>query len=122
MPFFIPLMPPDFHEKELLKSFVKLRDMKNELNSISLTHFGVWMDNHCEQIINEMEDLYFSTKNSLIEWYNEDPSIEVITSKYCKEFLSNSKFWNEKVFTFIIEMMINGLKLSRLIEGEEIVH
>ena len=39
--FFVPLMPPDFNERELLKTFNKLRDMKNELNSISLAHFGV---------------------------------------------------------------------------------
>ncbi len=120
--FFIPLMPPDFHEQELLKTFVKLREMRNELNSISLAHFGVWKDNHFEQILNEMEDLYFNTKTSLIEWYNENPSIEVITGKYCRKFLPTSKFWNEKVFAFLIDYMINGLKLSGFIEGETTVY
>ena len=114
--FFVSLMPPDFNEGELLKTFNKLRDMRDELNSIAIAHFGVWKDNHFEQILNEMEDLYFKVKNALIEWYNENPSIENITSKYCSTFLPNSKFWNEKIFVFIIDMMINGLKLSGFIK------
>jgi hypothetical protein len=64
-----------------------------------------------------MEDLYFKVKNSLIEWYNEDPSIETITSKYCKSLIPDSKVWNEMVFTFLVGMMINGLKTSGFVEG-----
>lgn len=120
--FFVPLMPPDFHEEELLKTFNKLKGMKDQLNSISIAHFGVWKDNHFEQILNEMEDLYFRAKNSLIEWYNENPSIEYITSKYCKTLIPNSKFWNERAFVFMVNMMINGLKLSGLIKGETALH
>jgi glyoxylase-like metal-dependent hydrolase (beta-lactamase superfamily II) len=116
--FFVPLMPPDFHEQELLKTFNKLRDMRSELNSISLAHFGVWKDKHFEQILDEMEDLYFKVKDSLIEWYNENPSIDFITSKYCRTLIPNSKFWNENFFVFIIEMMINGLKLSGFMKAE----
>ena len=118
--FYIPLMPPDFHEKDLLKSFNKLRNMKDRLSSISLAHFGVWKDTHFEQILNEMEDLYFEVKNYLIEWYKENNSIDIITSKYCRTLMPNSKFWNEKIFEFIVGMMINGLKLSGFIEGESI--
>ncbi len=120
--FFVPLMPPDFHEQELLKTFNKLRDMKNELDSISIAHFGVWKDNHFEQILNEMEDSYLKVKNSLIEWYNEDPSIESITKKYFKTYTPNSKIWNEKLFEALVHMMVNGLKLSGFIEGEVISH
>jgi glyoxylase-like metal-dependent hydrolase (beta-lactamase superfamily II) len=115
--FFVPLMPPDFHEQELLKSFNKLRDMRSELNSISLAHFGVWQDNHFEQILDEMEDLYFKVKNFLIEQYNKNPSIKAITSNYCKTLIPNSKFWNETIFEFLVEYMINGLKLSGFIDG-----
>ncbi|MFX1479289.1 MAG: MBL fold metallo-hydrolase [Promethearchaeota archaeon] len=115
--FFCPLMPPNFDEEKLLKSFNKLRAMKDKLSSISLAHFGVWKDTHCDQILNEMEDLYFKVKNSLMEWYTEDPSIESITSKYCRNLMPNSKNWNEMVFTFIVGMMINGLKISGFIEG-----
>jgi glyoxylase-like metal-dependent hydrolase (beta-lactamase superfamily II) len=120
--FYSPLMPPKFNESELLKSFNKLRNMKNQLNSISLAHYGMWKDEHFEQILNEMEDLYFKIKESLIEWYNEDPSIESITNKYCRTLIPNSKIWNEAIFIFIVEMMINGLKLSGIIEGELISH
>ena len=116
--FFVPLMPPDFHEQELLKTFNKLRDTRSELNSISLSHFGVWKDKHFEQILDEMEDLYFKVKDSLIEWYNENPSIDFITNKYCRTLIPNSKFWNQMFFTFNVEMMINGLKLSGLLKAE----
>jgi glyoxylase-like metal-dependent hydrolase (beta-lactamase superfamily II) len=120
--YFVPLMPPQFNEDEILKTFNKLRGIKDELDSISLAHFGVWKDMHFQQVLNEMEDLYFKVKNSLIEWYNEDPSIESITEKYCKTLIPNSKFWNEKLFVFLIRMMIDGLKLSGYIEGEFISH
>ena len=113
--FFVPLMPPNFHEQELLKTFDKLRDMRRDLNSISLAHFGVWTDTHFGQILDEMEDLYFKVKDSLIEWFNENPSIDVITRKYCRTFIPTSKSWNENLFAFLVEMMINGLKLSGFI-------
>jgi glyoxylase-like metal-dependent hydrolase (beta-lactamase superfamily II) len=115
--FYSPLMPPNFDEEKLLNSFNKLRAMKDNLSSISLAHFGVWKDNHFEQILNEMEDLYFKVKNSLMEWYTEDPSIESITSKYCRTLIPDSKNWNEMVFGFLVGMMINGLKISGFIEG-----
>jgi hypothetical protein len=111
-------MPPDFHEQELLKTFNKLRDMRSDMDSISLSHFGVWKDKHLEQILDEMEDQYFKVKDSLIEWYNENPSIDFITNKYCRTLIPNSKFWNQMFFTFNVEMMINGLKLSGLLKAE----
>ena len=115
--FYSPLMPSDFHENELLKSFQKLRNLKDRLSSISLAHFGVWKDNHFEQILDEMEDIYFKVKSYLIEQYNENPSINIITSNYCKTLIPNSKNWNETIFEFIVDDMINGLKLSGFIEG-----
>ncbi len=115
--FFVPLMPPDFHEQELLKTFNKLRDMRSEVNSISLAHFGVWKDNHFEQILDEMEDLYFKVKSFLIEQYNENPSINIITSNYCKTLIPNSKFWNETIFEFLVDYMVNGSKMSGFIDG-----
>ena len=120
--FLVPIMPPDFHEEELLKTFEKLRNLKDELNSISNSHFGVWKDNHFEQILGEMEDLYFKVKNSLIEWYNEDPSIDSITNKYFKTFTPNSKIWNEKLFVILVDMMINGLKSSGFIKKQTVLH
>ena len=113
--FFVPLMPPDFHEQEFLKTLNKLRDMRSKLNSISLAHFGVWTDKYLGQILDEMEDLYFKVKDSLIDWHKENPSIDVITSQYCRTFIPTSKSWNENLFAFLVEMMINGLKLSGFI-------
>jgi len=110
--FFVPIMPPDFHENELLKSFEKLRNMKNELNSISLAHFGVWKDEDFERILNEMEELYHEVKNSIIEWHKKDPSVDIITNKYVEKFMPNSKFWNATVMKVIIEWAIVGLKMS----------
>ena len=108
-------MPPKFNEKGLINSFNKLRNMRDRLESISLAHFGIWKEKHFKQILEEMEEQYFEVKNSLIEWYNEDPSIEVITKKYCQNLIPNSN-WNETVFTFLVGMMINGLKISGYIE------
>jgi len=110
--FFVPIMPPDFHENEILKSFEKLRNMKNELNSISLAHYGVWEGDGFERILNEMEELYFDVKNTIVEWYRTNPSVDVITGKYVEKFMPNSKFWNAQVMKVVIEWVIMGLKMS----------
>ena len=111
--FFVPIMPPEFNEKELLKSFEKLRNMKNELNSISLGHFGVWTDDDYNQILNQMESLYFDVKESIIQWHKEDSSAEIITDKYIEKFMPNSKVWNAQVMKVIIEWCIEGLGLNQ---------
>ena len=105
-------MPPEFNEKELLKSFEKLRKMKNDLNSISLGHFGVWTNTDYEQIVDQMESLYFDVKESIIQWHNEDSSVELITDKYIEKFMPESKFWNAQVMKFLIEWTIEGLGLN----------
>ena len=120
--FFVPLMPPEFNEEELLNTFKKLRTMKDELSSISISHFGIWKDNHFTQIINEMEDLYFKAKNLLIKSYKENPSIEYITSKYCQTLLPKSTLQTEKLFIFLIGMMVNGLKYCGFIQEPPISH
>ena len=116
--FFVPLMPPDFHEQELLKTFNKLRDMRSDMNSISLSHFGVWKDKHLEQILDEMEDQYFKVKDSLIEWYNENPSIDFITNKYCRTLIPNSKFGKQLLLHVHKERELEGLKLCGFLKAE----
>ena len=69
-----------------------------------------------------MEDVYFRLKSYLIEQYKENPSIDIITKNYCKTIIPNSKHWNETIFEFIVDDMINGLKLSGFIKGETITH
>jgi glyoxylase-like metal-dependent hydrolase (beta-lactamase superfamily II) len=112
---FTPLMPPDFHESALLKTFEKLRSMRNDLNSLSIAHFGVWKGTEVNQILDRMEDLYNETKAALIQWYKENNSIDIITENYCQKFIPNSKVWNVTVMKFIIKWMLDTLKRCRFI-------
>jgi glyoxylase-like metal-dependent hydrolase (beta-lactamase superfamily II) len=109
--FFVPPMPSDFSEDELLKTFRKLRKIKSGLNSIALAHFGVWTEIDFERIISTMEDLYFKVKNSIIEWHDAQLSIDEIANKYVEKFIPNSKIWNAQLMKVLIEWMIDGLNL-----------
>ena len=111
-------MPPDFHEAELLKTFQRLRNMKDELNSISLAHYGVWKDEDFNQIINNMESLHFATKDSIINWYKENPSYNFLARKFHEKFIPKSKiiklgYINELERT--MEWLVEGLKRSGFI-------
>ncbi len=82
-----PIMPPDFSEPLLLKTFQKLREMEDKLNSICLAHFGVMTENDFRKILEEMEEFYYKAKDSIIKWYKEDPSVEYIASKYLENII-----------------------------------
>ncbi len=113
-----PFMPPDFNEGELLKTFQKLRDLKADINSISLSHFGVYKDEDFLKILDNMEDIYFKTKDSIIEWYNENPSVDYITSKYQDIYIPNSTVFpkeNMLGLKMVVGWMIKGLKISGFI-------
>lgn len=108
-------MPPDFNESELLKTFNKLQDIKDELQSISMAHFGVWKDEELDLIIDKMEEVHFTTKNAMIEWYGENPDIKYITSKYHDRFIPNSKKHTKENLQGLqlpISWHIEGLKTS----------
>jgi len=110
---------PDFKETELLKSFQKLRKIKNQLNSISLAHFGMWKDKEFDKIINEMESFHYEAKKAIIQWYQENPSIDYIASKYHDKFISNSKIHtksNMHGLVLLIDWLVNGLKYSGFIK------
>lgn len=111
-------MPPDFNESELLTTFQKLREMKNVLNSISLAHYGVWTDGDFEKILDEMEELHFNAKNSIIKWYNEKLSSRDIAIKYFDKFIPNSKIMQYGLLDNLersIKWLIEGLKRSGII-------
>ncbi len=111
-------MPPDFHESELLKTFQRLRSMKDELNSISLAHYGVWKDEDFDQIINSMEELHFATKNSIIKWYKENPSYNYLALKFHETFIPKSKIIKLgyiEVLERTMEWLVEGLKRSGFI-------
>jgi glyoxylase-like metal-dependent hydrolase (beta-lactamase superfamily II) len=112
-------MPPDFNESELLKTFQKLRNLKKDLRSISLNHFGVWKDEDFDLVLNKMEDLHFKTKNAMIEWYNENPDIGYITSKYHETLTPNSTIHTKENILGLeltVSWLINGLKISGFIK------
>ncbi|MFX1411365.1 MAG: MBL fold metallo-hydrolase [Promethearchaeota archaeon] len=111
-------IPPDFHEPELLKTFQRLRNMKGELNSISLAHYGVWTDEDFEQIVNNMEELHFSTKNSIIKWYKENPSYNYLALKFHETFIPKSKIIKYGYIGILerqMEWFVEGLKRSGFI-------
>ena len=111
-------MPPDFHELELLNTFEKLKEMKHELNSISLAHYGVWTGEDFDNILIEMEDLHFKAKKSFINWYNENLSIRDMAINYHKEFIPKSKIIEKGYINFLemqITWLLEGLKRSGFI-------
>jgi glyoxylase-like metal-dependent hydrolase (beta-lactamase superfamily II) len=111
-------MPPDFHESELLKTFQRLRNMRNELNSISLAHYGVWTDDDFDQIINSMEELHFATKDSIIKWYKENPSFNYLALKFHEKFTPKSKIIKYGNIEFLerqMEFFVDSLKRSGFI-------
>ncbi len=112
-------MPPDFDNAELLKSFEKLRSLKDELNSISLSHFGVWKDDDFEKILNEMEEIHHNTKESIMKWYGENPSLKYIAEKYHETYAPNSTIHTKKNLIgleLVMEWLVNGLKVSGVIK------
>ena len=115
MPEFVP---PDFDESAYLKTLDKLRNMKDELNSISLAHFGVWKDEDFNDIVKNTEEFHFNAKNSITAWYNENPSLDYIALKYHEKFIPTSKIHtkeNIQGLKFEIEWFIDGLKTMGVI-------
>ena len=111
-------MPPDFHEAELLKTFQRLRNMKDELDSISLAHYGVWTEEDFEQIIHNMEELHVATKDSIIKWYKENPSFNYIAFKFHEKFIPKSKIIKLGYIGVLerqMEWLVEGLKRSGFI-------
>ncbi len=117
---FIPaFMPPAFNENELLKTFQTLRDLKDELNSISLAHSGVWTEEDCDKFITDMEEIHFKTKNAIIEWYSENQEPGYIAKQYRNTFIPNSTVHTEEHIAgleLLISWFLNGLKLAGFIE------
>lgn len=111
--------PPDFNEIALFKTFKKLKSLKNNIDSISLAHFGVWKGGDFEKILSEMESLHKDAKESIIKWYKEKPSIEHITLKYHEKFTPNSKIHTKENMIglhLIIEWLVKGLQISGFIK------
>ncbi|MHA2282883.1 MAG: MBL fold metallo-hydrolase [Promethearchaeota archaeon] len=116
--YVINLMPPDFHEEKILNSYKRLRDMKADLNSICLNHFGVWEDEEKDSLIERVEEIYIKTRDSIIQWYNENSDFKYIAGKYHETFIPNSTIITKETIinlTFQIQWIVDGLKTSGFI-------
>jgi glyoxylase-like metal-dependent hydrolase (beta-lactamase superfamily II) len=110
----------EFNETQLINTFKKLKRMNYEieLNTICLSHFGAWNDDDFDKIIKEMEVVHHKTKQAIKIWYNENPSIDYITSKYHETFIPYSKIFPEDKMMSLklsIEWLVEGLKFSGFI-------
>ncbi|MBD3211414.1 MAG: MBL fold metallo-hydrolase [Candidatus Lokiarchaeota archaeon] len=116
---FVPvLFGPDFDEESLLKTYEKLRNMKDELNAIALAHYGIWKGEDFDKIIDDVEDLYYKAKNLLIEAYNDNLSVKDITRKYHDEIIPDSEIFSEANIMGLqwnIEQNIETLKAAGFI-------
>ncbi|MBD3196623.1 MAG: MBL fold metallo-hydrolase [Candidatus Lokiarchaeota archaeon] len=117
---YIPvLFGPSFNESLLLKTFDKIRKIQDEFDSVSLAHYGVWKGSHCDRLINEMEDQYHLAKNSIIRWYEENPSPSYITKKYQEELIPNSQIFTKESLMGLqwnITQNIDTLKAAGFLE------
>ncbi|MBD3253500.1 MAG: MBL fold metallo-hydrolase [Candidatus Lokiarchaeota archaeon] len=112
-------VPPDFDESAYIKTLRKLKEMEKELDSISLGHFGVWQGEDFRKIVSEVEDFHFDVKNSIIRWYQENPTLDSITLKYYETFIPNSEIYNKENIhglEFEMQWFIDGLKAIGEIE------
>lgn len=110
---------PDFDEKSLLNTFQKLRDMKDQIDGIALAHYGVWKGDDFEDFLMKMEDMYFKAKQTLIELYNENPSLEYITKGYHDKLIPNSEIFSEDKLMGLqwnIKQNIDTMKAAGFIE------
>ena len=116
MPEFVP---PEFNESEYFKSLDKLKNMRNELDSISLAHFGVWTGEDLTNIVETTKDFHMDAKQSISKWYSENPSLEYITFKYHEKFIPESKIHtreNIHGLEFEVRWFVDGLKTMGVIK------
>ncbi|MEJ2296342.1 MAG: hypothetical protein P8Y23_16455, partial [Candidatus Lokiarchaeota archaeon] len=112
-------VPPDFNEAAYFKTLNKLENMRDELDSISLAHFGVWKGEDLDNIVENAKDFHLDAKESIRKWYNEDPSIAYITLKYHEKFIPDSKIHtreNIHGLEFEVKWFVDGLKSMGIIK------
>ena len=117
---FLPVFfGPNFKEEDLLKSYEKLRSLKKKIDSISFAHFGVYTGEDADNIIDNVEDMYFKAKNGIIKYYNEGLSIAEITEKYQENIIPQSKLFTKESIRGLewnIEQNIQCLKAAGLLD------
>lgn len=117
--YFPVLFGPHFNEESLLKSYNKLRGMRDQLDSIALAHFGVYSGEEFHEFLDSIEDKYFNAKNSLIKWYEENPDDEYIAKKYQETIVPNSTLFTKENLNGVLwntEQNIKTLKAAGFIK------
>ena len=104
------LFGPHFDEPSLLNSYDKLLGMKDQLESISLAHFGVYSGDDFQSFLNSVKDKFFNAKDSIIKWYNENPDANYITQNYQEHIIPNSKIFPKENFMGIHWIMVQHIK------------
>jgi len=90
------LYGPHFDEESLFKTYEKLKGVKDQFESISLAHFGVYTENDCTELVMNAKEKYLKAKNSIIKWCNENPDPEYVSRKYQENIISNSETFTKE--------------------------
>ncbi len=108
--YFPVLFGPHFDEQSLLNSFDKLQGMKDQLESISLAHFGVYSGDDFQSFLDGLKAKYFNAKDSIIKWYNENPDADYVTEKYQEHIIPNSKIFPKENLGGIHWLIVQNIK------------
>lgn len=108
--YFPTLYGPHFDEQSLLNSFDKLQGMKDQLESISLAHFGVYSGDDFQRILDSLKAKYLTAKDSIIKWYNENPDGDYVTEKYQEHIIPNSKIFPKENLGGIHWLIVQHIK------------
>ncbi|TFF90244.1 MAG: MBL fold metallo-hydrolase [Promethearchaeota archaeon] len=90
------LFGPHFDEESLLKTYEKLRNMRDKLDSITFAHFGTYTGEDVDKILDNVEKMYFKARDCIIDGYKKGLSIEEITVKYHDEIIPDSKIFSKE--------------------------
>ena len=113
------LYGPHFNEESLFKTYEKLKGIKDQFESISLAHFGVYTKDDCRELVMNVKEKYLHAKDSIIKWYNENPDPLYVTKKYQENIIPNSKALpkeNLGGIQWFIEQHIHCLKAAGFIK------
>lgn len=108
--YFPVLYGPHFDEQSLLNSFDKLQGMKDQLESISLAHFGVYSGDDFQSFLDGLKAKYLNVKDSIIKWYNENPDGDYVTEKYQEHIIPNSKIFPKENLGGIHWLVVQNIK------------
>ncbi|MHA1148922.1 MAG: MBL fold metallo-hydrolase [Promethearchaeota archaeon] len=116
---YIPnIMPPFFNEKTLLKSFDRLENIRTDIKSVGLAHYGLYTNDDLDWIIQNVKELYFKCRDVIIKAYKDNPDYESMAKCYYQEILKESEIFPKKhlgAVALFMEWLSNGLKAGKLI-------